>query len=1051
MDLFRRASSDPVGLIGDALNQSSKTSGAQVAIAGGAFVGLAVFTLICFCFLRPNNKIVYQPKLKYAEGDRRPPPLSDSVLGWLPPVLRLSEQDLLPLIGLDAVTFLRFCRMICYITTLLAIIMCGTLIPVDITYHLRNQGSGAYNLNMLSMFNVKGNYIWAHVAMSYIGTFVALTLIWYNYRQMVQLRWTWFRSDDYQNAFHARTLMITHVDKRLRSDEALAGALSSIGMPYATTDVHISRVVGQLPDLIEKHDEYVRQLERVLAKWLKDPQKVPQSRPTMRIGGWACFGGKQVDAVDYLTRRIKTLETTIVTWKERIADHKPESYGFAAMATVPFAHAAARSLRSKHPRGLEVTLAPPPKDIIWENMNMTGAQRARSSSWGFVLLSLLLFVNAVPLVAVALISQMERFQGVLPFLASWHGASSWSFSAVAGLAPPAISGAFGYFLPYLMRRLGKYRGVTTRNRLDRVICSQYFGFLVISQFVVFTLVGVTLTTIAQLIKNDKSIRNADAILGLVKNQYLNMSNYWLTWIPLRIFVIMFDVSQTIKLLYTWVLSAFLGRTPRDIREFTKPPSFDYAIYYANFLFLFAVGMLYATLAPLVLAFVAICAWVGLFAYKYMHIYVVITKNESGGRLWRVVINRLLIGIVFMQVILALAVALDQRWPAFACLPPILFVVIFKIYCRVAFDRQFDWYIPDANELGRLKAHTGDASHHRLARRFGHPSLHQRLFTPMVHAKIKHLLPQVYTGRLDDYDAYDAEGGKNADMAGGLNIKAVEEDEAAYNPHLDSDAASIFSSTTTGPFRGAPSRAGTTDFQTQHEQYIAQGPRAGGGETFEMNNLVNGSQENLLEKSGASAYYAGSAGHARKTSVGTMLSGSQRPSPANEYPAGLYRPGTAGSQGSGSFFPPGSGAIRPGAAVRQDSYGVPPAPYQQYAPRAGSPGPAQAMRGYGAPTGYSSPQNMSNPSLVDLHGNASYPAHSMGSSAASMYTEAPSLPPSQQSYAASYGPSPAYSHSPQQSYQQSPQPARAPYHPHRGNTGGGGGGNNNNFGYGPPRG
>lgn len=957
--------------------------------------------------------------------------------------------------------------MMSYITSILAIIMCGTLIPVDLIYH-GSHNSGAHNLNRLSMYDVGGNYIWAHVAMSYIGTFVALFFIWQNYRQMVRLRWTWFRSDDYQQAFHARTLMITHVDKRMRSDGALAGALSSIGLPYATTDVHISRLVGKLPDLIEEHDDTVRKLERVLAKWLKNPNEVPSKRPTMRIGGRACFGGEDVDAVTHLTRRIKELEAAIAAWKERMQERKPESYGFASMATVPFAHAAARSLRKKRPRGLEVTLAPPPKDIIWQNMNLTKAHRARSSSWGFVLLSILLFVNAVPLVAVALISQMERFKDVLPFLGKWQNASSWSFSAVAGLAPPVISGAFGYFLPPLMRRLGKYRGVTTRNRLDRVITSQYFGFLVISQFLVFTLIGVTLTTIAQLINKDKQIRNADTILGLVKNQYLNMGNYWLTWVPLRFFVATFDMSQVIKLLSTWMLSAFLGRTPRDIREFTKPPSFDYAIYYANLLFLFAVGMLYATLTPLVLAFVAGCAWASFFIYKYMHVYVVITKNESGGRLWRVVINRLLICIVFMQVILALAVALDQHWPAFACLPPILFVLIFKIYCRIAFDRQFDWYIPDANELSKLKAHTGDASHHRLARRFGHPSLHQKLFTPMVHAKVKHLLPQVYSGRLDDYDPY-AESGKVADVShgpGGLDIKAVDEDEAMYNPRLDADAASIFSSTTAGPFRGAPSRAATADFQTQYDQYVAQGPR-GKGDAYEMNNLVNGSQENLLEKSGAPSYYSGSAGgnHYRKGSIGTMLSGSgsNRPSPANEVPPGaLYRPGTAGSQGSGSFFPPGAAAPRPGQPYRQDSYATatsqplragstspgPGQAYRMYAspvgysspqnmsnpnladPRAGSasPAPGQAYRPYGASAGYASPQNMSNPSLVDAHGAPSYSApQSMGASAASMYVEAAPAHPPQLPY---YGSSPAYTASPQQSYQQPPYhqqpPSRGPY-------------------------
>lgn len=1035
-----------------------------------------------FCLLRPNNKIVYQPKLKYAEGDKKPPPMKDGLFSWVPPILRTSEEELLHSVGLDAVTFLRFTRMIRNIVTILAIVMCGVLIPVNVSYNLTKGNTGSNKqsgLNLLTMANVSGNYIWAHVAMSYIGTIIALGFIWLNYRQMVRLRWSWFRSEEYQNALYARSLMITGVNKQLRSDAALAGTLSSIGMPYPTTDVHISRVVGQLPKLIEEHDETVRELEHVLAKWLKSPNAVPERRPTMRIGGFMCFGGREVDAVDYLTKRINNLESNVEQWRERIAERKPESYGFASMATVPFAHAAAKSLRKKKPRGLHIELAPPPKDILWQNLNLTRAQRFKSSTWGFVLLSILLFVNAVPLVAVALISQMERFEGVLPFLASWQKNSQYTFSAVAGLAPPIISGIFGYFLPYLMRRLGKYRGVTTRNKLDRVITSQYFGFLVISQFIVFTLVGVAVTTIAQIIHQAQSHQSSssifaylrEAVLNTVKSQYLNMANYWLTWVPLRLFVVAFDMSQAIKLLLTWAQSIFFGQTPRDIREFTKPPSFEYAVYYANLLFIFAVGMLYATLAPLVLAFIAVVLWASFYIYKYIHIYVAVTKNESGGRLWRLVINRLLVCIVFMQVILALAVALERAWKAFACLPPILFVLVFKIYCRRAFDRQFDWYIPDASELGKMKMHTGDASHHRLARRFGQPSLHQKLFTPMVHAKVKHLLPQVYQGRLEDQGVHDVDGRKAdvEEVTGGLKIAAVDEQDCMYDPRLDSDAASVFSATTVGAFsRGPQSRSGTYDpaFQAQYDQYMSGSNPNRSMDAFEMNTL-NNSQENLLEKASSHA-------HQRKGSVGTMLSMSTRPSPGTEFPpgaGGMYRSGTPTSIAPGTYFTsPQMQAARPGQPPRQDSYGYPlgngaggrgsPGPQRAYAPyAAGPPGGARASpeamyRQHSSNSLAGQYQQYGQPQQQQQHQQAPPVQHSMAASAASMYAEAPGTPPVVGSAAAMYTGQPAFTSSPRSGYATPPSGPNAGPPPGYGSGYGppaGSGGYGGAPGYYPPRG
>ena len=41
-----------------------------------------------------------------------------------------------------------------------------------------------------------------------------------------------------------------------------------------------------------------------------------------------------------------------------------------------------------------------------------------------------------------------------------------------------------------MRWLSEYQGATTHSRLDRAVVARYFAFLVISQLIIFTLIGV---------------------------------------------------------------------------------------------------------------------------------------------------------------------------------------------------------------------------------------------------------------------------------------------------------------------------------------------------------------------------------------------------------------------------------------------------------------------------------------------------------------------------------------------------------------------------------
>ncbi|KAJ1025085.1 hypothetical protein NDA18_004369 [Ustilago nuda] len=986
------------------LNANGSTDLKKIWITLAAFSALSLFTLISFQILRPNNKIVYAPRYKYAEDGRAPPKASESFFGWLPPILKYKEHDLLPLIGLDGVTFLRFIRMMRWMLTTLALLMSLVLMPVDIAYNSRNGGSNLVTnkLNYINMSNVHGTYMWAHVGMSYVGTIVALSFIWYHYREMVRLRWAYFRSEEYQTSFHARTLMLTDVKKRYQADDALGAVLSELRMPYPTTEVHIGRRVGVLPDLIEKHNDLVRQLERVLAKYLKNPNQLPAKRPTKTIDGFLRIGGEKVDAIDYLTNQINRVEAAVMHQRETIRQKQPEMYGFASLAAVPYAHAAAKVLRGKKPGGMRIRLAPPPTGIIWQNLTRSRSSRAKSSFFGFLMLLVLFFMNTVPLIAVSLLSNMGGLTSIswLGWLKDWQGKSSFTFAAVSGLGAPIIMGLAGFFFPLAMRRIAKYRGVQTRYKLDRLLIGQYFGFLVISQFLFFSLIGVVLSLVSQLVVeiNHNSALNIIEKLGrnaayAAKQQYLNQSNYWLTWLPLRGYLAVFDLAQVIKLLLVWIQKVFFGRTPRDVREYTKPPVFDYWIYYANFLFMAAVAMIYAPLAPLVVIFSAVVFWANSFIYKYQLMYVFVTKHETGGMLWRPIINRLLVCIGFMQIILILAVVLDtlNYYQAIAALPPILMLIAFKIYCRRTFDSRFDWYIPNEAEIATSKIHAGDARHNRLQRRFGHPTLHSKLFTPMVHAKVKHLLPQVYKGRLDTSTAVvDGRKVETEQVAGGLKIAAIEEDQLEYDPSKDSDARSVMSGTTLGGMSmvkggvgvGTPGSMGGPQgdyFRDQYANYMAGGPMHG-NEEFEMSNVTaRDSRDNLLEKQQPSVYSESLEG----TLAGTTYGGKSSPE------AGYGAHGAHGHNGGYSTrSTPAYESTLPQQAGYVDPYGQ---NGQTYAPRMGLNHSAQdsqtSLGSYGNLL-YGGNAPTAAPGAYDAHG----PQSAYGGGRMATPAEAQQIPP-----------------------------------------------------------
>lgn len=127
-----------------------------------------------------------------------------------------------------------------------------------------------------------------------------------------------------------------------------------------------------------------------------------------------------------------------------------------------------------------------------------------------------------------------------------------------------------------------------------------------------------------------------------------------------------------------------------------------------------------------------------------------------------------------------AIGLQEGWESFqwvSTIPPILMIAAFKIYINRTFLPKFRWYIPNEEELRLAKVHSerGDIRGGRLEKRFGHPALHAELFTPMLHAKMMPLLPQVYSGRLGNESLALEDFGQKMEasvLPGGIKIAAV---------------------------------------------------------------------------------------------------------------------------------------------------------------------------------------------------------------------------------------------------------------------------------------
>ncbi|KAF2202361.1 DUF221-domain-containing protein [Delitschia confertaspora ATCC 74209] len=738
-------------------------------------VGTSGVIFLLFCILRPFNTIVYAPKLRHADEKHAPPPLGKGLFAWWKPVYGSREEVLMEKIGLDAVIFLRFTRMCRNIFLVLAALALAIVVPISVVINKEfyKQFGGNDAIFMMTPQGLFGKPFWAYVAVAYIFDAVVCSFLWWNYRAVHKLRRKYMDSPDYQNSLHSRTLMITDIPRSLRSDQGIVQVADELRTTPEIPRASIGRNVKDIPDLIEEHEAAVIALEKVLAKYLKNPNKLPNQRPLCRPSkkdpGYPNKKEK-VDAINYLTARIEALETQIREVRETVDKRDAMPYGFASYETIESAHSVAFAGKRKHPQGTTVRLATRPNDLIWKNLHLDPKTRRWRRFINNLWIILLTLAWTVPNALIAVfLAQLKNLGFLWPAFQKQLEKNPTSWSVVQGVLAPAVTSAFYFFLPILFRRLSIQAGDTTKTSRERHVIHQLYSFFVFNNLFVFSLFAAVWTFITAVVKatseEHKSFATAVQDYGPFDKTMIalcTVSPFWITWLLQRNLGAAIDLAQVVNLGWGSFSRKFLNPTPRELIQRTAPPPFDYASYYNYFLYYSTVALCFAAIQPITLVVCAFYFLLDTFMKKYLLMYVFCTKTESGGLYWRVIFNRFLVGTFLSNCVIALMVAgrgYAFRWNMLASMVPLpILLIAFKFYCKRTFDDSIRYYTT-VSAKGSEAAMPIDKERRRdrVGVRFGHPALYQKLTVPMVHEKSKHLLAELYRGRLDADTGYTNAG------------------------------------------------------------------------------------------------------------------------------------------------------------------------------------------------------------------------------------------------------------------------------------------------------
>lgn len=688
--------------------------------------------------------------------------------------MKTKEPELVEKVGLDAAVFLRFSRMMRNMFLVLAVVGNAVIIPTNLLAANSTFSSGASFFTRLTPVYSYGAAFWAYVVLAYMFDAVIFYFLWANYRHIFRLRRAYLESDEYQRSLHSRTLLLTDIPPQLRSDEGIVKITDEVKASADTPRGQIARNVKDLPDLYEEHEKAVRELEKVLAKYLKNPDKLPAKRPTTKVGkAHGSFSkGQEVDAIEYLTVRIKELEAEVKEVRLSVDKRNAMSYGFAMYERVSEAHNVAYVARNKNPEGAIIRLAPKPNDLIWKNLAMLKKQRNWQNFINNLWVALLTLAWVVPNVLIAVfLSNLSHLGTVWPAFKTTLYAHPNFWAIIQGVVSPAITTLFYYFLPAIFRFLVTKAGDVTKTQRERHVMHKLFSFFLFNNLVVFSLFGAVWGLVTAVIGASKDNTNGwEAVVQShpfqsIINALITISPYWCAWLLQRNLGSAIDLSQLVRLTWGSFLRRYGSPTPRELIELTAPQPFEYAAYYNYFLFYTAVSLCFGGLQPLTLAITALYFSMDSFSKKYMIMYIFITKYESGGMFWRTLFNRTLVCAGLGNVIIALLVVAKGEfdgvnWVMLAAMAPLPFLIGgFKWYCMKTFDDPIHYYHQGHTMRDEeMHAHEGKRRKgDRIGTKFGHPALYKPLMTPMVSAKSQHMLKQIYTGRTSVDDSSRAAG------------------------------------------------------------------------------------------------------------------------------------------------------------------------------------------------------------------------------------------------------------------------------------------------------
>lgn len=432
----------------------------------------------------------------------------------------------------------------------------------------------------------------------------------------------------------------------------------------------------------------------------------PKDRPTHRLPIFSWTPGwlpglplinKKVDSIFWCREELARLNLEI-----EIDQKHPEKFPLMNSAFIQFnsqvaAHMAAQSIthhvpRQMAPRTVEIS----PDDVIWDNMSIKWWEAWMRTGVIIVVVAAMVVLWAFPVAWTASLAQITTLAQKYSWLHWLNNLPQGVLKAVAGVLPALVLSILLILVPVILQYFSFLQGAQTGTEKQGYLQTYYFAFLFVQVFLVVSISGGALATLAATASQVTSIPQTLA------TQLPKAANYFFSYMILQaLSTSSGTLLQIVTLLLWFILPKFFDNTAREKwKRNTTLPNVTWGSFFPVYTNFACIALVYCVIAPLIIVFAIITFSLLWVANRYNMLYVSRFKLDTGGLLYPRAINQTFTGLYVMELCLIglFFLVRDDSGNA-SCVPQaiimiicVVFTLIYQILLNISFAPLFR-YLP----------------------------------------------------------------------------------------------------------------------------------------------------------------------------------------------------------------------------------------------------------------------------------------------------------------------------------------------------------------------